>query len=267
MRLSGTDPALTLQGAPNFRDLGGIVSLGGRRLRSGLVFRSEVLSELTLDDRQVLRQARIGLVCDLRSPIERAHSGVGWAEPGDLLTTIVSQEEMSLAGADFGQLTQRRFDPGFDADRIDATMLATYRAMPAHFGPVLRRLFDALAQDACGAALIHCTAGKDRTGFVCAVLLHALHMPADCVMQDYLATARFVTAQRVIKHLERLSQQPLGPHVAVACERLARVDPTWLDAAFEEIECVWGSLPAYLCDEAGIDDALCRRLQERLLQS
>jgi protein-tyrosine phosphatase len=255
-----------LQGVPNFRDLGGLVNAEGRPVRRGLVYRSEVLAALDDQDLATLAGLRIGTVFDLRNPSERAAAGTLWPGSGDAVQVRVMPEELLVPGADMRQFLRRLREATLDVGQISELMLTTYRAMPTHFGGMLRQLFDDLVQGRDAAALVHCTAGKDRTGFVCAMLLSALDVPADTVMLDYLATARYYTVERLLVHLQQAAGRPLDPAMAGAMAELAQVKAEYLEVALAEIERGWGTVSAYLLQQAGLDDAMRRRLHARFLE-
>ena len=253
-----------LQGAPNFRDLGGVFSDDGRQVRHGIVYRSEVLASVTERDQATLAGLRIGMVFDLRNPSERASTPTAWPQAAAVALRSMP-EELLVPGADMRQFMNQLRQGTLDTAQVGDMMLSTYRAMPGNFGPMLRSLFEALTREDDTAALIHCTAGKDRTGFVCAMLLSALQVPASEVMRDYLATARYYTVERLRLQMERVLGQALAPDLAEAMAELAQVKPVYLEAAFGAIAQRWGSAWAYLQDRAGLDAATRARLHRRLL--
>ncbi|GAA0385168.1 protein-tyrosine-phosphatase [Acrocarpospora corrugata] len=178
-------PRLTT--APNFRDVGGHRTADGRTVRAGLAFRSGALDRLTDADRDLLLSCEVRLVCDLRTETERA------AQPNTLPDGIGYQvldvQRGGRPGSDFGSLFA---DPtGAPALRspesASAFMTDIYRdlvtAPPAReaYGELLRRLAEP-------GTVVHCTSGKDRTGWASAVLLMLLGVDRDQVMADYLVS-------------------------------------------------------------------------------
>ncbi len=254
-----------LPSVPNFRDLGGVVNAAGRTVRSGQVYRSEVLAAPSAQDLARLAGLGIGAVFDLRNPSERTAAVTAWPRPGDAVLVRPMPDELDVPGADMRAFVQRLRAASLDEGQVIDMLLATYRAMPARFGATLRGLFEILAHGDEAAVLVHCTAGKDRTGFVSAMLLHALDVPVEAVMADYLATARYYTVQRLLAQMEQLSGQALDPRMAASMAQLAQVKAEYLDAAVGEVVRGWGSVSAYLQAQAGLDGALRERLQARLL--
>ena len=141
-------------------------------------------------------------------------------------------------------------------------MRTVYAGMPAAAAPHLAPLIDALL-DADGAVLIHCTAGKDRTGFVSALLLAILGVGRLGIMADYLAS-RGRRTERVVEATRRLVQAQVGAMSLEALEALLDVDEGYLDTSFEIIAEQYGGLAGYL-QAAGVGPERIARLETRLL--
>ena len=126
-----------------------------------------------------------------------------------------------------------RAQPGGDSAR--RLMLNTYRQLPAAAGPALRHLADALLADN-GGVLVHCTAGKDRTGFVIAAMLSTLGVPHEAVLDDYLMSAR-CGSPTVVAATRAMMAAGLGrePDDA-AVEALTSVSPDYLATAFAVVD-------------------------------
>lgn len=264
-----------LEGAPNFRDLGGMAGQGGRIVRPGQLLRSNQLTDLSAADVARLDTYRVRVVCDLRTPHERALAPDRWPAmphdaPAPALQRVEAAEHRSSAAAQPGAWLRRLRDPAFDADAARAYMLTGYRSMPAHFAGLLRELFALLdapqhaGPAGAGPVLVHCVAGKDRTGFVVALLLHALGATPQAIFADYLASPPHVAPAR-LRHAEEV---PPDPHDAqrmtAARSVMAGVDRIFLEAAWAEIERKHGSLDRYLA-AVGLDDERRARLCDRFL--
>jgi protein-tyrosine phosphatase len=252
-----------LEGAPNFRDLGGLPAAEGARLRSGLVFRSEAFGQLTDDDLGRLRGLGIRLVCDLRSMLERQRMPGRWPEKGDAEVLHLEITADAKAGdRSFMHILAEDFSARGARDGI----LATYRAMPFRFRQRLATLFDRLSRPANLAAVIHCSAGKDRTGFATAMLLHALGTPLEAIREDYLRTMQLRDPRRSAVMLAPMIAQAVGrtPTDEILAPLLC-VETAYLDAAFNAIAEAFGSLDAYLQEVGGLDPAKRAQLRELLL--
>lgn len=252
-----------LQGAPNFRDLGGYRSEDGRVVRRGLVYRSESLSYLTEADLETLRELGIGLVIDVRSAHERRTQPSRWPE-GCALETLACDVDADLRARNQPLIAILRANPGPDGAR--ELLRQTYAMLPGAFAGRLGDFFAALARDACPPAVLHCTVGKDRTGFVAAMLLFALGVPREVVLDDYLATGRRPRNPRLAQALVEIVAPQIGAEPdAATIDALLGVETEYLDTALARIDADYGSVERYLATAGGLDAALRAGLQARLL--
>jgi protein-tyrosine phosphatase len=187
-----------LEGASNFRDLGGYVTANGGRVRWGSVFRSDALHQLSEEDLRRLEALGVVRVIDLRSPEEVAANGRG--SLGDSDVEYISAPIIpSTSGESQGA------PPGDDIAERYAWYLEVGRA-------AFVEVFETLAASDRGAVVFHCAAGKDRTGVVAALLLTALGVGDDDVASDYALTTQVLPSV-----LERMSRDPIhGAAVAQA---------------------------------------------------
>ena len=160
-----------LEGAPNFRGLGGLTTLDGRRVRPGTLFRSEGPAHFSERDVATLRTLGIRTVCDLRSDAERSAHPNHWCSDTALLHIDIAIDVRVVGNRAWDLM---RADPTPAGGR--AAMGYNYRAMGRSMAGAFRQLIDHLLQPRKVPVLIHCTGGKDRTGVMMALLLHALGM-------------------------------------------------------------------------------------------
>jgi protein-tyrosine phosphatase len=254
------DPLLA--GAPNFRSVPPLPAAGGRRLRARRLFRSDALHRLTETDLQRLAALRIGTVLDLRRDDERAAAPSRWPSDAVPETRVFDGLPDALQAVRAGGWRVQLEDPGFDAEQARRWLADTYARMPVALAPAVR---DAIGRLAAGDApvLVHCTAGKDRTGFVCAMVLRALEVPHDAILEDYLESARRRPPQALARVLIEMSGIPASPRALGAIETIAGVRPEFLDAALAAVDREFGSVADYLRDcgmDAGVREALHARL-------
>jgi protein-tyrosine phosphatase len=243
---------LPLEGAVNFRDLGGYETADGRRVRWRTVFRSDALSALTARDHATLRSLGVRLVCDLRLPGERRHApsalpedaGIERFEPGFIPRGTLDMLASLRAGTLHGEA-------------IIKEVIGHYWHMPRDHGETYSRVFRRLTEPEARPAVIHCTSGKDRTGFTAALVLLALGVPLETVFEDYLLTNDY---RRDVSTLLNL---PLSAE-DMAILTSARRD--YLQSAIDSMIDQHGSIEHYLRLGAGVDDALRARLREALLE-
>lgn len=253
---------MRLHGAPNFRDFGGCRTADGRRVRRAQLFRSEALSELNARDHVQLAALGIRLVCDLRSAPERLHRPTRWpaASPDILLMEI----DADLRTGDAGLLDILRADP--TAHGAGRMMMQVYQMIPVALHGQLHGLFGRLANGDGAPLLMHCTAGKDRTGVLAAIILLALGVAREDVVADYLLTEQLRDQLRFEAKVADVMAHMLGAAPqAEAVTALAAVKVCYLDAAFQRIEEQHGSLERYLA-AAGIDTAMLDMVRAHLLE-
>jgi protein-tyrosine phosphatase len=241
---------LALEGAVNFRDLGGYATRNGRTLHWGRIYRSDSLAEVSDADLRVLDELGLRTVCDLRSAAERAHKpnrpAVG-AEPIVHHIGFMPYEgEQLLDAARAGAIAPHE---------IETRVREIYRRFVTDETVVFARLLQVL-QTAALPLLIHCTSGRDRTGFACAVILMALGVERATITADYLLS----------NHYRRdLTFQVGGPVDAAVMAALTQAHPDYLAAAFAAIDAGWGSEAAYLRDALGLTAVGRQLLRDRLL--
>lgn len=232
-----------LAGAPAFRDIGGLPATGGGRVRRGRVFRSDKLSGLSAQDADVLRSLGIRALMDLRSDGERR------AHPNQLPHDLACKEmscsvltDVRAVGASTYEPLRRDPSPA----GVREMMLGLYRAMPGAFAPHMRQLVQMITAGDL-PLVIHCTAGKDRTGFAVAVLLSLLGVAREDIVQEYLLTGRHpVLPQRKETLAELLTLQLRRPPPEPVLQALLRADAAYLVAGFAGIDEDHGGLTAYL---------------------
>jgi len=256
-----TDRTLGVEGVDNFRDYGGYVAAGGR-LRERMLFRSAHHGNSSPRDLDILGQLGIAAVIDLRGPSERAKAPSRW--PDGFAAQIFETEIETGAVAPHLEAAAKGATSAAEAHDVSR---AVYADLPyrAPMISALRRYFR-VAADVVGPSLIHCAAGKDRTGVAVALLHAALGVHRDDIITDYLltnATGRF--EERMATGIATMRRN-FGPKLSEEAARaFVRVEPSYLDAAFDAIEQRSGDLAAYLRAEIGIDKAWHEAAAQRLV--
>jgi protein-tyrosine phosphatase len=236
-----------LEGCLNFRDLGGYPAADGRRVRWGLVYRSDALHHLTpADVARLCGELRVDTVIDLRSTPELTADG-----RGALGEAPVRFHHVPLFD---GHLTQPEGWTAVDtlADRY--TLLAEFARQP------IARTIELIA-DAPGPAVYHCAAGKDRTGVMSAVLLGLLGVPDDVIVADYAATRE--TLDAIIDRL--MATEGYQRMLAALPPDTIEAEAGTMIAFLQGIAARYGSMREY-ARRAGVPDATFERLAARLLE-
>lgn len=242
---------VALEGAQNFRDLGGYATADGHTVRWGLLFRSDNLAQLTDADLAKLHELGIKLVCDFRSAEEKAEEPdrLPAEDPPTVAELPIFDESFSpaefrkrLSAGDLGGLDLRQALT--DANRLFATRFAgQYEAM-----------FERITLPENLPAVVHCTAGKDRAGFASAVILRTLGVPEETVYEDFLLTNHY-TAQKIERTLWTIRLFSLFRVDPEQVRPVLSVERGYLAAAFDEITKQYGSFDVYRRDALGLDDA------------
>jgi protein-tyrosine phosphatase len=247
---------VVLEGAPNFRDLGGYVTADGRRVRHGQLFRSGVLSDLTDADLDRLTGIGMKTVVDLRSPGEIAERP-NRLPPG-ATGVEVPVTDVSMSPKDWAARLANGATEGMGAEMLLTGNRAFARELRAAFARVL-----ALAMDASQRPMVfHCTAGKDRTGFASALVLLSLGVPVDAVVDDYLES----NARLAQRHEQYLAQMRDSFGDVDAMRELLEVRREYLEAGLDAIVDDFGSVDTYLRDALGISGDVRDRFRDDLLE-
>jgi protein-tyrosine phosphatase len=252
---------LPLEGAHNFRDLGGYPTSDGRHVRWGQLFRSDALSELTDDDLAYVSELGIALVCDFRGAAERE------SEP-DRLPSEPAPEVALLPIADDAadpNAIRESLESG-DIGDLDpfGMLIEANRRFATHFADRYRAMFDRILASGGTPALVHCTGGKDRAGFASAMLLSALGVPRETVFRDFLATNVY-TAEFIESTLRTIRFASLFRIDPERVRPMLEVRPAYLQAAFDVIDETYGSLARYQREVLGLDAERLDRLRATLL--
>ncbi len=254
--------SLGLVSAPNLRDIGGWPTRDGGRVVSGVLYRSTDLSRLTGPDVAALAGLGLRSVYDLRTPGERASAPDVLPEgaeyhPLDVLadsTMAVPANLMALLAdppAATAALTGERVTSLFDSAYREIIALPSARA-------AYRALFTDLAVADRRPALVHCTTGKDRTGWAAAALLMLLGVPDEEVMAEYLLTNGLL-----LPALAPMFDQFRGAGGDPAVLRpVFGVDPAYLSAGLDEMAGRFGSIEGYFTDGLGLAASTIEALRE-----
>jgi protein-tyrosine phosphatase len=260
---------LGLVGAPNARDFGGVITADGRRVRDGLLFRAGALGRLTDADVAALAERKLACVVDLRDATEID------AAPPDRLPghpapsvrhipvfdpehPVFKYVSAVLMGHDMAAVPPPE-------DGSPGAMIAIYRWMVtdagarAGFGAAIR-----LLAEMDGAPLLfHCSAGKDRTGWLSAVVLGLLGADRDTIMADYLVTNDYSrAANEAILDAMRARGGSNHPDVVLPVFQARR---EYLLAACDEMDRRYGGVAGYTRDGLGVPDEVVGALRGRLL--
>ncbi|MGD0863470.1 MAG: tyrosine-protein phosphatase [Candidatus Limnocylindrales bacterium] len=261
-----TDRTIPLASVPNLRDVGGLSTADGRRVRTGLLYRSSALDRLEGAD--ALEFARLGVrtIYDFRTEFERT------TRP-DRVSPDTRYVALDILGSQAkhtpGQIMESMRDPAvaheeFGNGKGAAMFVAQYREFVSlerarlAFG----RVFGDLTDERHRPALIHCMGGKDRTGWAAASLLLLLGVPEDLVMADYLASNGYL--QPMFQSFFDDFQAEGGDPDVIA--DFLWVRPEYLQAALDEMRTSYGTIERYFSDGLRLDHGTLRALRAAFLE-
>ncbi|WP_296600336.1 tyrosine-protein phosphatase [Phenylobacterium sp.] len=244
----------------NFRDFGGYATGCGRGLVSGRLYRSGHHALATDQDLARLQALGVAIIVDLRQATEREREPSrrwGGFEAAVVENDILSHQDW-VAELEVSPLT---------AESLVADTMRHYRINV--FEPRLIDLFGRFLRavgDAEGAVVVHCAAGKDRTGLACAFLHQIAGVHHDDMIADYLLTNDESRLERKMAQAGAFVERVVGRRPSdEALRAWVQVYPEYLDAAFDEIRGRCGSIDRYLADVLGVDAEARDRIGARVL--
>lgn len=254
-----SDRLIPLEGGVNFRDMGGYAAQDGRTVKWRHLYRSGTMTRLTPADHDHLTKRGIRTVIDFRSGSEQAEDPNHWALASGDIYWSRDHEEV------FGNMHEMAAKGLATVEDALQVMEGGFRHLPIQqaeaYGEMLRRLVAGAVP-----AVIHCTAGKDRTGGGAALILAALGVPRESIIADFFMTERAVDLQKALVHRK---PNPKYAHYARlpgdVRAAFGGAKPRFIAAFLDSIDAQCGSMNNYLAD-LGISDDDLGELREALLE-
>jgi protein-tyrosine phosphatase len=237
---------IALDGAVNFRDLGGYATLDGRRTRWRVLFRADGLSELSQTDFAVMRDLGIRTVVDLRSGHE------------------VEQSRFDVEAHPVGFHHFPFIDQLPDVeqwDRRPGLLGAQYKEMLDDAAPQIIGAMEVLTAPDSLPAVFHCTAGKDRTGLLSALVLSLLGVPEETVVADYALSGEAMERLRA----KLMVKYPDSRDTITDIDEVFSANPANMVELFAYLRERYGSVTEYAAT-VGVPDVVVARLREELLE-
>ena len=259
---------IELEGAPNFRDLGGRPTLEGGTVRNGEVYRSGRLPDLTDADLAALSDLGIRTVVSLLTTDDVAEYGddrvpegvevVSLPVDSETASELADRARAALSTGDFSEMP-----PEMNA-RIHR-LLVDEGAGP--YGELMRLIADPEARP----IVFHCSHGVHRTGTAAAILLSLLGVGWDDVRDDYLASnvARAAQVQQRLRAIRAgiASRTGVDPEDVdmTNIEAFMVQDGSYIDASRDRVIAEYGSFEAYASEAMGVDDDTLDSLRSQLV--
>lgn len=249
-----------LDGVLNFRDFGGYDARDGKVV-TGHLFRTASFAEASAKDIAFLDGLGVKFVVDLRRPEERSEASNLW--PARSPRTITNDEGYRELAPHIGVL----METDLTAEAVRTYMRTAYTAYP--FEPRYVALFKAflhgLAEEG-GPAIVHCAAGKDRTGVTCALTLTALGVDHDTIVEDYELTNVAVDLDKRLPGIKARIEERIGKSVTdEAIRPMLGVHRDYLAAAIASMKSQYPDVPAYMDAVLGVDAKMVAKLHERFV--
>lgn len=255
---------LPLEGAANFRDLGGYRTIDGKYVRWGRAFRSNNLAGLTAGDYKFLESIHLKVVCDVRTQFERTRQPTKWLGPEpDFLLAPIGDEAMI-----------RNTSSMFDLKNAAATQSSLvsetrgYEQFIAEYAGQYDKVFHRMASGEL-PLMFHCSAGRDRTGTFAALLLNMLGVPRETVVQDYLLTGKYLLSDANLETMASDIQKSMGlvtrPHPASLKARLVMKREV-IESTFRVIDERYGSFDAYRRNQLHLSDEEREKIRSLMLE-
>ncbi|MDO4182302.1 MAG: tyrosine-protein phosphatase [Coriobacteriia bacterium] len=241
---------IALKGVKNARDLGGLEAADGAVVRSRLLMRSGCLHRATSRDVATLRAWGVSKVVDVRTALERQQ------QPDQDIPGAVNLHLPALSEKTVGITRESGVYKLLDANPPNLVELyATMPAAVAEDGRMTAILQAIMQHDyVSGGVLVHCTAGKDRAGITCALLLSLLGVPRQLIFADYLrSNQNGVHVPRPLKLLMHAANKGEGFTQAVRDALLAKEE--YLQSFFTVVDEEYGGVEPYVHDTLGIPEA------------
>jgi len=239
-----------LASQPNFRDLGGIDTVDGRKVKPGLLFRSGDFFSLTPEEIRNLEEMEISTIIDFRAHREIA------ARPDKPVGTVKKIIHIDIHDA--ARDRAEKFLEENNAVGLETVLVHDYVRMVNNHQHDFRRFLEILTNTSHLPLVYHCAAGKDRTGLATVFLLSALGVQIQHIWDDYMATNLYAesSTQKIIRKVTEsgLNGEILRP--------LLEVRKEYLEAALNEIEYKYNNLKYFVIEVLKAD---CEKLQERYL--
>ena len=248
---------LRFEGAVNLRDFGGYTTGDGGQVAGGRLFRCGTLTDLSDAGKRAFADLDVKLICDLRRADEKS------AEPTPELAGAPGRLEIPIDPGSAVAMRERLAEGGLSLkERIDF-MVGINRDLANNHAEDYARMFERLLELEDGGFLVHCSAGKDRTGFACALILHALGVSEATVFEDYLLTNEALDYEGYV--LKRIRSRLWADLEADRESTMALfgVRPEYLRSAYDVIAAEFEGVEHYIEQAIGLDGGARQRLRAR----
>lgn len=253
---------IKFSGAKNFRDLGMYLTLDGRTIKQGILFRSDQLSALTKGDLKKIAKFNIKRIYDLRNRNEMSGERDKIPYGQDIQIFPVP---FRFAALDKATMKKRILGGQLKRGDTEKLMLDSYRYYVIKYRKKIARIFNTLAISDQLPAVVHCVSGKDRTGIVIALLLEILGVPLEVIEEDYLLTNEFWSKETnklsLYAYIGSRFRTPRGEIYDLMTAKLI-----YLQSARDEIMLHYGDMDTYISKGLGLKSETLVKLRNKFLE-
>lgn len=270
-----------LEGAVNARELGGYVTTDGKIVRENLLIRSGELTGMTEEDIRVLTDTyKLRDIIDLRQPDEieaKPDPAIPGATYINLSVVPVPEESEETSDADAVKppseesVAEKEYENPYinlvlSMGDVREGMESVYTNLVTseHSLEYFRQFFDILLADGEGAVLWHCTSGKDRTGVASALVLSALGVDRQTIVEDFMLTNEYL-AEKIDRAVVSAKEETSDVDILEGVRILNGVDRSYIEATFEAIE-QYGPLDSFLEEQLGLTEEKVQALRDKFLE-
>lgn len=268
-------PEIILEGAPNARDLGGLETADGRKVKKNRLIRSGSLQNITDADAEYLKNAGLCRVVDFRTAKERCEKPDRIIEGAEYIVCPIMPDKVAGITRESPEteeeearrtvaMARHLIEKNSDGREQMKSLYPLFMSLD-HCVEHLAEFFRILLDTENGAVLFHCTMGKDRAGTAAALLLYALGVPRESIIDDYMITAERCApgTKRLMENCRRLTDDEAVLEYIYA---LDTVEESFINAAFETADELCGGVDGFLKNKLGLDEAKLMRLKELYLE-
>ena len=249
---------LSMDGSYNTRELGGYKTTDGKSVKWGVLFRSDKLSDISLEDQKYLKNLGIQRIVDFRSKAEKT-------EDPDKIPDGMTYIEMPIEVDGAMRTKIEAILKGEINRNVKDFLIEANEEFIKNYSHIYSKFLKDLAKEQ-KPTMFHCTAGKDRAGFAAAITLIAIGVSKEDAINDYMKTNEY-TAERIDEMISKIELMSLYQTDGELLRPLLGVEREYLEAAFKTAENEYGSIENYIRSGLNISEKEIQQLRSFLLET